>query len=273
MLSFAFSPCPNDTFVFDALVHGKISTPITLSPILHDIDLLNQYALKGKYSVSKISAYCLGKVAHEYVMLPTGAAIGYGMGPKLVARSVLAISESVIAIPGELTTAHLLFQLLVEQPKKLIFLPYHQIVSAILDGRCDAGVIIHETRFTYQNYGLFELLDLGTAYSLHYKSPIPLGVIVAKRNLGQKILQEITCAIQASIAFAHTHPQSSRGYVQQWSQEKNNSIIDQHIACYVNEQTYEMQQEATQSIQILFQAAIERQLLHSSALEFLLALS
>ncbi len=271
-LEFAFSPCPNDTFAFDGWVHKKIQADFAVQPALHDIWELNIQALKGRYPISKVSAYCLGKITKEYAMLPTGCALGFHAGPKLIAKRPLAaakLSDYTIAVPGEHTSAHLLLEILLGKPKKIIFLPYHQIVPAILNGLCDGGVIIHETRFSYHQYGLIEVADLGELFSKEYGLPIPLGMVVIKRSLGKGFAQIITRIIQSSIAFAKMNPRSSLDYVTELSQEKDKAIIQKHIDLYVNADTYEISKQSLQAIETLFQVAIDRKLLDRSALEFM----
>jgi len=270
MVECAFSPCPNDTFIFDAWVHGKIESDIAITAQLHDIAVLNAQALLGRYPITKVSAYCLGKITKDYVMLRTGAAIGRGGGPKLVALTSRPIHDLILAIPGVNTTAHFLSQILLDQPKELLFLPYHDIVPAILSGQCDAGVIIHETRFSFAQHGLQQLADLGTLFEERFHCPLPLGVIAAKRSLGKTVLTSIEATIQRSIAFAKTYPQSSEAYIASLSQEKERSVIADHINLYVNEETYQMSEQALNGMKTLFSVAIQKNLLPQSALEFAL---
>ncbi|MDB6082022.1 MAG: 1,4-dihydroxy-6-naphthoate synthase [Chlamydiia bacterium] len=269
-LPFAFSPCPNDTFAFDALVHRRFETPFNVAPHLHDIDELNKRALEGIYPLTKVSAYCLGKITKEYCMLPVGAAIGEDGGPKLIARNRdCNIQQAIVAVPGDFTTAALLLKLLIDKPKKIISLPYHEILPAILQGRCDAGVIIHETRFTFHLHGLKEIEDLGDLFQERFHCPIPLGVIAAKRTLGDQTLTHLTDALQQSVAFAKANPTVSVDYVIANSQEKNREVIAKHIDLYVTENTQSVSKRAMNAIRVLFQAAIEKELLEPSALDFL----
>lgn len=271
MLKFAFSPCPNDTFAFEALVHKRIACPVSIEPIFHDIDTLNQHALAGSYPISKVSAYCLGLITEEYVMLPTGAAVSAHSGPKLVSKDKnCKIQEATIAIPGTYTTAALLLELLVEKPKKIISLPYHEIVPALLAGVCSAGLIIHETRFTYHEYGLHEIADLGTLFQERYHCPIPLGVIVAKRALPASLRGDLTTAIQKSVSFAKAHPHISQSFVLAKAQEKDASIIQKHINYFVTDDTENVSHSAISALTILFEAACKKNLLPKSSLNFLI---
>ena len=221
--------------------------------------------------MSKVSAYCLGKITKDYVMLPAGCAIGTGVGPKLIAKEPFALDslhDKVVAVPGEETSAYLLMQILLEKPKKVIFLPYHEIVSSILSKKCDAGVIIHETRFSFQVQGLCELADLGTLFSSRFSLPIPLGMVVIKRSLGKTFADEAAESIQRSITYSRKQPQSLKKEILELSQEKDEKIIQSHIDLYVNDETYEISKEGIFAIRALFTLAIERGLLDESALEF-----
>lgn len=265
----AISPCPNDTFAFDAWIHKKIASPVHINPVLHDIETLNQLALEGRYPITKVSAFCLGKITKEYTLLGSGAATGYNMGPKLIAKEpfeLSALQDKVVAIPGVDTTANLLLQILLPKPKAIIALPYHHIQEAILSGKCDAGVIIHETRFSFSSRALFELADLGALFTKAYNCPIPLGVIVAKRALGHEMHTIIANSIKDSVLFAKKNPKSSVEYVQRLAQEKEASIIQQHIDLYVTDDTVELSQKALEALSILFRLAIERNLLPESSL-------
>lgn len=270
-MKFAFSPCPNDTFAFDALIQKRVPSPVTIDPVLHDIDTLNELALSSTFPISKVSAYCLGKITSEYVMLQTGAAVSKSGGPKLVSLQPFCnIQDAVVAVPGKYTTAALLLELLVEKPKKIIFLPYHEIVPALLQGKCTAGVIIHETRFTYHLHGLHEIYDLGVLFQDRFHSEIPLGVIVAKRSLQSETLQLLTTAIQESVAFAKAHPEQSLPFVLAHAQEKDLDIIKKHIDYFVTTDTEKVSASAISALTVLFEAAIEKNLLDESALNFLL---
>lgn len=270
-LPFAFSPCPNDTFAFDALVHGKIPSSIQVEAHLFDIEKLNSLALEKTYPITKTSAFCVGKLTKDYVLLESGSAAGFGVGPKLIAKERFALDDlhdKTVAIPGKHTTANLLFHLLMKKPKNIIYMPYDQIVKALVTKECDAGVIIHETRFSYQTFGLYELQDLGALFQECYNLPIPLGVIVGKRSLGNKMLKEISYAIQQSVLFARQNPTSSLDFVLKNAQEKEASIIRQHIDLYVNEETLKISKKTLEALTLLFEVAIEQKLLDKSALNY-----
>jgi len=247
MLDFAFSPCPNDTFALDAFVHGKISSPLSVTPYFYDIEELNRLALLGRYHITKISAFAYGLVDHEYELLHSGAALGHGMGPKVVAKQPLDLKGKRVAIPGRMTTAAFLFQLFYPG-NELVEMPYNMIIEAVNSGKVDAGVIIHETRFTHN---LHELIDLGAFYQAAFNTALPLGLIVAKKSLGKAVLAQIEQAIHDSIVFGEAHPESSHEFVLKHATEKNLTVIKQHIALYVNHETKKLSSAGLHAIQTM----------------------
>jgi len=238
-LTLGYSPCPNDTFIFHGLVHGLAADAglRLVEPVLADVETLNEWALVGRLDVSKISCHALGHVLGEYQLLNVGAALGRGCGPLLVAREPLAADELParrIAIPGCLTTAALLLKLFAPQCSDLVPMRFDLIMSAIIEGRVDAGVIIHESRFTYQQQGLCCLRDLGAWWEEASGLPIPLGCIVARRSLGDERLAGLEQLIRASLRQAFADPAISRGYIRRHARELDDLVIDQHIGLYVN---------------------------------------
>jgi 1,4-dihydroxy-6-naphthoate synthase len=242
-----FSPCPNDTFIFDALVNKKLDTGgLHFDVVLEDVQTLNQWAIAGKLDITKISYGVLPLVLHEYVVLNAGGALGKGVGPLLVeqerARSnqlgvgnrQLAIEERSIAIPGENTTANMLFSLAYPYAKKKQFMIFSAIEDAVLSGKADAGVIIHENRFTYQQKGLKKIVDLGEYWEQQTQLPIPLGGIVIKRKIEPTMQQKINQLIKNSVEYAFGHYPFITDYVKQHSQEMEESVMRQHIDLYVN---------------------------------------
>ncbi len=185
-LTLGYSPCPNDTFIFDALVNKKIDTGnLEFDVVLEDVQTLNEWALQQKLDITKISYGVLPLILNEYVLLESGGALGKGVGPLLISKSqinTIDLSNKSVAIPGENTTAHMLFSLAFPSAKNKVFKLFNQIEDAVLNGEVDAGVIIHENRFTYQQRGLHKLIDLGDYWESTMQLPIPLGGIVAKRN-------------------------------------------------------------------------------------------
>ncbi|MBS0654688.1 MAG: 1,4-dihydroxy-6-naphthoate synthase [Verrucomicrobia bacterium] len=267
MLDIAYSPCPNDTFCFDAWVHGKIDSCVKPRPTLADIQQLNAWAYEKRYPVTKVSTYCLGNITKDYLMLPSGAAIS-PTGPKLIAQVPFDLSSMkgrTVAIPGLDTTAYLLFRILFGDEAQVIPCRYDEILSCICKGEADIGLIIHETRFIFQNVGLIELADLGTLYTERYHCPIPLGVIAARRDLPSSLIEQISSSIEESVHFALLNPASSKPYVLSNAQETDENVIKQHIETYVNQETLHMSKEATKAINTFFELAIDHALLPKEA--------
>lgn len=239
-LSIGFSPCPNDTFIFDALVNKKIDTGgLNFDVVLEDVQTLNQWALQGKLDFSKISYGVLPLVLNDYIVLNSGGALGKGVGPLLVARSplpVTSLEEQIIAIPGENTTAHMLFSLAFPNAKNKVFKIFSEIENAVLNKEVSAGVIIHENRFTYNLKGLVKVIDLGEYWEQATGLPIPLGGIVAKRGLPVEIIQQVDGLIRRSVTYAYAnHHAQLTDYVKQHSQEMSEEVMRQHIDLYVND--------------------------------------
>src|SRR6478735_4071504 len=238
-LSLGFSPCPNDTFIFDALVNNKIDTDgFEFDVMLEDVQTLNEWALHQKLDVSKISYGVLPLVMHNYTLLGSGGALGKGVGPLLIAASNIDtkhINYKLIAIPGVNTTAHLLFSLAFPNAQNKVFKVFNEIEDAVLNKEVDAGVIIHENRFTYQEKGLFKLMDLGDYWETKTRLPIPLGGIIAKKSIDSDTIVEIDGLIRKSVEFAfkHNYPKLS-GYVKKHAQEMSEKVMRQHIDLYVN---------------------------------------
>mgnify|MGYP002630236470 CR=1 FL=1 len=242
-LSLGFSPCPNDTFIFYGLVHGRIdpldSPGITFTePVLEDVEQLNLWALTKKLDVTKLSFHALGHVLDEYCLLSSGSALGRGCGPLLVAASAIPVEKMpglTIAIPGKLTTAAMLLKMFLPDCHRLVEMRFDRIMGAISDGEVDAGVIIHESRFTYGEQGLFCLQDLGLWWEQSTELPIPLGCIAARRSLGRERIQAIDRAIRASLEYSLAHPDECLPYIRRYSQELEPEIVRSHIQLYVNE--------------------------------------
>jgi 1,4-dihydroxy-6-naphthoate synthase len=247
-LDFAISPCPNDTFAFDALLHEKIIAPFKAEVSFHDIQTLNLLALEGRHSVIKTSGAILPLIDSEYELLQSGAALGMGMGPKVVAKRAMDLKGKRVATAGFLTTAHLLFSSFFKD-SFLVEMPYHLIEAAVKNNEVDAGILIHESRFTHN---LHELFDLGTLFHEKYKTPLVLGVVVAKKNLGKKRIEQIEKALYDSILFARQNPQSSKEFVKSQAQEKKEDIIQKHIELYVTSETEKLTQEGHHAIQTMY---------------------
>jgi 1,4-dihydroxy-6-naphthoate synthase len=252
-LSVAFSPCPNDTFIFCAWVHGWVGKDLPIVPHLADVEVLNRGTCEGHFDVSKISIANLPAVTAAYQLLPAGGALGHGAGPKLIAKQPFPIADlpqKRLAIPGLHTTAFQLARSLLPSPKELIVCSYDQIVREIEEGRADCGLIIHETRFTFMET-MVEIADLGLLWEANHDLPLPLGGIVVKRGLEQDLKEKILETIQASLQYAWQHPEAVHDYVLTHSQEKSPEIIKQHISLYVNAESFLLSPKGKLSIETL----------------------
>ena len=240
-LSLGYSPCPNDTYIFCALVHGKLGDQApAFREVLEDIETLNNMASRAELDVVKISFHALGHLAEQYCLLHSGGALGRGCGPLVVASAALdagALHAKRVAIPGRMTTAALLVRLFAPQLQHLIAMPFHRIMEAVQQGEVDAGVIIHESRFTYSEYGLHKVVDLGQWWESTTGHPIPLGGIAARRDLGPELVARIDDSLRASVSYAHEHPAEVREYVARHAQEMDPEVMASHIALYVNDHT------------------------------------
>ena len=239
-LSLGFSPCPNDTFIFDALVNNKIDTEgFEFDVYLEDVQTLNQWALQKKLDVSKISYGVLPLVLQEYIVLNSGGALGQGVGPLLISKKTLddisMVNEMTIAIPGENTTAHMLFTYAFPNALKKEFLVFNQVENAVLNDDVDAGVIIHENRFTYQDRGLIKLMDLGEHWEQQTAAPIPLGCIIIDRSFDRKVQEQLERLIKKSIEYSFLHYPEVSSYVSEHSQEMSEDVMRKHIDLYVND--------------------------------------
>lgn len=238
-LTLGFSPCPNDTFIFDALVNQKIDTEgFSFDVMLEDVQTLNEWARDGKLDISKISYGVLPLVLEKYKVLNSGGALGKAVGPLLITKNKIPdateLNSMRIAIPGVNTTAHMLFSLAYPQATNKTFLVFHEIEDAVLSGKADAGVIIHENRFTYQDKGLIKIKDLGEYWEATTKVPIPLGGIVIRRNIDAIVQKKIDQLIRKSVDYAFSNYPELTDYIRQHSQEMSETVMRQHIDLYVN---------------------------------------
>ena len=272
-LDIAYSPCPNDTFIFHAWCHGLVCPEMPVRTALADVQELNGWAVQGRHPVSKISFNCLGHILDDYVMLPSGAALGRACGPMLIAKKPYTLEDLPklrVAIPGQQTTAHLLMQIIAPEPAQKHFCLYDDITRLLHTDEVDCGLIIHETRFTYEDEGFTKVADLGALWEKRYQSMIPLGCIVAKRDLGAEKLLQINEAIHASLSYAWEHPEASRNYTLEHSQEKDTEVIQSHIDLYVNEESLQLSESGRHGIDQLFAEARQRGLMPPSAHSWLL---
>jgi len=251
-LTLGYSPCPNDTFIFYALVHGRVplSHVSFAPPDLTDVETLNLWALQERLDVSKLSFHALGHVLDRYVLLAAGAALGRGCGPLLVTRPGRQpdLVGSRIAIPGVYTTAAMLLRLYAPQASRLQVLPFARIMGAVARGEVDYGVIIHESRFTYQEHGLVCLRDLGQWWEEETGLPIPLGCIAARRDLPAVALREIEGAIRESLLWARANPQACMAYVRAHAQEMSGTVLQSHIGLYVNDYSLDIGEEGRMAL-------------------------
>ncbi|MEO8171947.1 MAG: 1,4-dihydroxy-6-naphthoate synthase [Sediminibacterium sp.] len=256
--SLGFSPCPNDTFIFDALVNHKIDTEgFEFTVMLEDVQTLNEWAKTGKLDISKISYGVLPLVLKEYIVLNSGGALGKGVGPLLITTQEnfekfnthkSKPETASVAIPGVNTTAHMLFSLAYPQVSNKKFMVFHEIEDAVLKGEVDAGVIIHENRFTYQDKGLAKILDLGEYWEETIKVPIPLGGIVMKRSFDSATQQKVDRLIRKSLEYAFENYPKLTEYVREHSQEMNQFVMRQHIDLYVNNFSLDLGEDGKKAV-------------------------
>ncbi|MER7395537.1 1,4-dihydroxy-6-naphthoate synthase [Streptomyces sp. NPDC000151] len=265
-LRIAFSPCPNDTFVFHAWTHGKVPGAPAPEVTFADIDLTNGMAERGELDVLKVSYAELPWVLDEYALLPCGGALGRGCGPLVLTRDAATpadLAGRTVAVPSERSTAYLLFRLWAADQVpggvgEVKVMPFDEIMPAVRDGLVDAGLVIHEARFTYQNFGLTCLADMGEHWETTTGLPIPLGAIIAKRSLGEERLRELARTITTSVRMAWDDPEASRDYVLAHAQEMDPAVADQHIGLYVNEFSADLGEDGYAAVRgLLTRAAAE----------------
>jgi 1,4-dihydroxy-6-naphthoate synthase len=264
-LTLGFSPCPNDTFIFDAMVNGKVDTKgIEFDYALEDVETLNHWASEGKLDVTKLSYNTFLHTVDQYALLHSGSALGKGVGPLLVAREDLDLSKLSsyrIAIPGVQTTANLLFTLAFPEATNKEELVFHEIEASVLNGHYDAGLIIHESRFTYQQKGLKKLMDMGDWWESTMNAPIPLGGIVIKRSLGSELAASVDQIIKESLQYAWANYPALPPFVIDHSQDMAEEVMRNHIQLYVNDYTNELGEEGTRAIAALLDQAIKANLI------------
>jgi 1,4-dihydroxy-6-naphthoate synthase len=242
-LRFGFTPCPNDAFAFHALVHGLVPAPFEAEPVLLDIEELNRRAAGADLELTKLSFGAAAAAGDRYRLLRSGAALGRGVGPLVVARETSSLEEAAagrIAVPGRETTAFLLLRLAVPALGEAVELRYDSILDAVVAGEVDAGLIIHESRFTYAEHGLVSVADLGAWWEGETGLPVPLAGIFARTDLASGLVDEAEAAIRASVEYAFAHPEASRDYVRALSHEISDEVCAAHIALYVNEHSVDV---------------------------------
>lgn len=257
-ITLGISPCPNDTFIFHALLHGLIDdNPFRFLLHMEDVETLNRLGRDAILDVTKISFHMYGHLREEYVLLNSGAALGRGCGPLLIARpgnSFEEIKDKAIAVPGRFTTANLLLQLMTGGHENVREIRFDKIVDAVASGAVAAGLIIHETRFTYQEKGLIPLIDLGQWWENRTGRPIPLGGIIARRNLGESVIRRLDEMIRESILYARKHPEASKRFIKEHAQELSDEVIKSHVDLYVNDFSVGLGKEGRTAVESLLRA-------------------
>lgn len=260
-LEIGFSPCPNDTFIFDALVNQRIDTEgLEFEAVLEDVETLNKWALGGKLDITKLSFPAFFQSLDKYALLNAGSALGKGVGPLLISKNEKSNSDSyrgksqnLVALPGQNTTANLLFSFAYPEALNKKFMVFSAIEDTVLNGGADLGVIIHENRFTYQQRGLHKVMDLGEHWEEKMKIPIPLGGIAIKRSIDQQIILKVDKLIKTSIKYAFANYPIVSNYVKEHSQTMSEEVMRQHIDLYVNNYSLDLGEDGKKAIEVLYQ--------------------
>ena len=267
-LTLGFSPCPNDCFIFDALIHHKIDTEgLTFDVVMEDVETLNQKAFKGKLDITKLSFHAFAYLTDTYKLLNAGSALGKGCGPLLVGRTESGersrengvknfnILNSKIAIPGKYTTANFLLSLAFPEAQNKTEMVFSEIEDALVSGRVDLGLIIHENRFTYEQKGLKKIIDLGEWWETETQLPIPLGGIVIKKKIPDEVIQKVNRVLRKSVEYAFAHPKASLPFVKEHAQEMSQEVMYKHIDLYVNNYSIDLGEEGKMAIRKMFEKA------------------
>lgn len=279
-ITLGFSPCPNDCFIFDAMIHGKIDTEgLQFEVVMEDVEALNKKAFKGELDITKLSFFAFAHLTKTYQLLNSGSALGNGCGPLLITNYRLqitdykisnllpiaigtAICNYKIAIPGKYTTANFLLSLAFPEATNKMEMLFSDIEDAVLNGKADAGLIIHENRFTYEQKGLKKIIDLGEYWETLTNAPIPLGGIVVKRDLPNELKLKIDRVLRKSVEFAFANPKSSLNFVKANAQEMSEEVMYKHIGLYVNDYSIDLGKEGRKAIEILFDKAQDLRLIN-----------
>lgn len=263
-LTLGFSTCPNDTFIFDAMVHQKVDTEgLEFEVVMADVEELNRNAFDGNIDITKLSYHAFAYIADNYKLLTSGSALGYKNGPLLISKKKLypdEVADLKVAIPGKYTTANLLFSISFPVIKEKIEYLFSDIEEAILSNEVDAGVIIHENRFTFEKKGLRKIIDLGEDWEERTKNPIPLGGIVINRKFDNEIQQKVNRVLKRSVEFALANPNSSYGFVKNYAQELHDDVIEKHINLYVNKFTVDLGPIGKKAVKTLYDKALEKEI-------------
>ena len=262
-LTLGFSPCPNDTFIFDALVNHKIDAEgLSFEAVLEDVETLNQWTLQSKLDITKLSFPAFFQSTSNYVLLGSGSALGKGVGPLLITRkaglpAADEITNSSIALPGRNTTANLLFSFAYPAAQRKVFMIFSAIEDTVVNAKTDLGVIIHENRFTYQQKGLYKVADLGEYWESKMNAPIPLGGIAIKRNIDPVIAQKVNRLIRKSLDHAYASYPVLTDYIKDHSQEMSEDVMRQHIELYVNNYSFDLGEDGRKAINTLHRVYCE----------------
>lgn len=282
-LSLGFSPCPNDTFIFDAMIHGKIDTEgLNFEVHYEDVETLNQKAFRGELDITKLSFHAFAYVLEKYALLHAGSALGFGVGPLLISKLPVTsyqlpvtgnrepatdnrqLTTEKIGIPGKYTTANFLLSLAFPEAKNKLEIIFSGIESALLNEEIDMGLIIHENRFTYQQKGLHKVIDLGEWWEQETGSAIPLGGIVIKRDIDKDVQQKVNRVLRRSVEFAFANPESCMDFVRAHAQAMEEKVMKQHIELYVNQYSVDLGVEGKRAIDTLFEKAHQQGLIPAS---------
>ena len=260
-ISLGFSPCPNDCFIFDAMIHGKIDTEgLSFDVLMADVEELNRKAFAEEIDITKLSYHAYAYLTDKYVLLNSGSALGFGVGPLLISKvshPSSVISQLKMAIPGKYTTANFLFSLAFPDAKNKVEMKFSEIEEAVFTGKVDAGVIIHENRFTYEQKGLKKIIDMGEWWEKETGAAIPLGGIVMNRKFSKEIIQKVDRVIRKSVEFAFANKKSSLNFVKANAQEMSEEVMYKHIDLYVNKYSVDLGEEGRRAVKVLFQRAVE----------------
>lgn len=260
-LTLGYSPCPNDCFIFDALLHGKIDTEGLTFEVQHeDVETLNRKALGGELDITKLSFHAYAYVIQQYILLRAGSALGFNCGPLLIEHGKWdpqRLEGMKVAIPGKMTTANFLLSLAFPQLQHKAEYVFSGIEDAVLRGEVDAGLVIHENRFTYEQKGLKKVMDLGEYWDSLIHAPIPLGGIVIKRSFDAELQQKVNRLIRKSVEFAFANPESSMPYVREHAQAMSPEVMKKHIGLYVNDFSVDLGDTGTRAIRLMFDKARE----------------
>lgn len=254
-LTFGYSPCPNDTFMFNAIAGAEATVAgYSIKPVLHDVETLNELAMQETLDISKLSFYAMLAVKDKYRLLASGAAMGFGCGPVLIARKPLKpqeIKRCRVVLPGRWTTAHLLLRLWAPDVHQRVFTTYDRIFDCLTSGEADCGVIIHESRFTFEAAGFVPVVDLGAWWETRTGLPIPLGGIAASQSLGEPLIRRIDTALNQSIRRAMADPAATMPYIRQHAQEMDETVLKAHIRTFVNDFSLALTDKGRRAIETL----------------------